>query len=101
MDVTATIKKFGLEQAFKYLYKDPEENLLKLMNWADKFAGNEFESQRRMVREAMTNPTHPYYGYIRHIVNDIDPHVMQTTAVNFFINAALAGDNSDVTVFTY
>lgn len=91
MDVSMTIKKFGLEQAFKYLYKDPEENLLKLMNWADKFAGDEFESQRKIVREAMTNPEHPYFGYIRHIINDIDPHVMKTTAVNFFINAALAG----------
>ena len=36
MDVSTTIKKFGLEQAFNYLYKDPEKNLLKLMDWADK-----------------------------------------------------------------
>lgn len=91
MDVSMTIKKFGLEQAFKYLHRDPEKNLLKLMDWADKFAGDEFVSQRRIVREAMTNPEHPYYAYIRHILNDIDPHVMKTTAVNFFINAALCG----------
>lgn len=91
MDVSATIKKFGLEQAFKYLHKDPEKNLVKIMDWADKFAGNEFVPQRRMIREAMKNPEHPYYGYIRHILEDIDPHVMQTTAVNFFINAGLTG----------
>ncbi len=76
MDVSTTIKKFGLEQAFKYLHKDPEKNLVKIMDWADKFAGNEFVPQRRMIREAMTNPKHPYYGYIRHILEDIDPHVM-------------------------
>lgn len=29
MDVSATIKKFGLEQAFKYLYKDPEKKPFK------------------------------------------------------------------------
>lgn len=91
MNVSATIKKFGLEQAFKYLYKDPENNLLKLMDWADKFAGDEFVSQRKVVREAMTDPGHPYYSYIRRLIKDIDPHVMQTTAVNFFINAALVG----------
>lgn len=34
MNVANTIKKLGLEQAFDYLYKDPENNLLKLMNWA-------------------------------------------------------------------
>ncbi|MDY3249160.1 MAG: radical SAM protein [Candidatus Choladocola sp.] len=91
MDVSTTIKKFGLEQAFKYLYKDPEKNLLKLMDWADKFAGDQLEPQRKMVRTAMTDPEHPYYGYIRHIIHEIDPHVMQTTAVNFFINAVLVG----------
>ena len=31
MGVANTIKKLGLEQAFDYLYKDPENNLLKLM----------------------------------------------------------------------
>lgn len=59
MDVSTTIKNFGLEQAFKYLYKDPEKNLFRLMDWADKFAGAEFVSQRKMVREAMTNPGIP------------------------------------------
>lgn len=91
MKVSMTIKKYGLEHAFKYLYQDPEKNLLKMMDWADKFAGDEFVSQRKIVREAMTDPAHPYYGYVRHIIDDIDPHVMKTTAVNFFINAALVG----------
>ncbi|WP_195598924.1 radical SAM protein [Longibaculum muris] len=91
MDISKTLKKFGLEQAFHYLYKDPDTNMLKLMDWADKFAGDEFIPQRKLVREAMTDPNHPYYPFIHRIINDIDPHVMQTTAVNFFINAALAG----------
>lgn len=91
MDVSTTIKKFGLEQAFRYLYQNLEKNFLKLMDWADKFAGDEFVTQRKMVREAMTDPEHPYYGYICHILRDIDPNVMKTTAVNFFINAAMIG----------
>ena len=49
MDVSTTMKKFGLEQAFKYLYKDPEKNLLKLMDWADKFSGEEFGSPRIFI----------------------------------------------------
>lgn len=91
MNVSATIKKFGLEQAFKYLHKDPEKNLLKLMDWADKYSGNDFAPQRKAVREAMTNPEHPYYSYVQRIIHDIDPNVMKTTAVNFFINAGLVG----------
>ena len=55
MDVSSTIKKFGLEQAFKYLYKDPDKNMVKIMNWADTFAKNEFAVQRKVIREAITN----------------------------------------------
>ena len=91
MDVTTTIKKFGLEQAFNYLYKDPEKNLRKLMDWADKFAGGEFAPQRKAIREAITNPDHPYYSYIRRLVKEVDPNVMKTLSVNLFINASLSG----------
>ena len=91
MDVSTTIKKFGLEQAFNYLYKDPDKNLVKIMDWADKFAGDQLVPQRKAIREAITNPENPYYGYIRHILKDVDPYVMKTTAVNFFINTSLVG----------
>ena len=91
MDVSTTIKKFGLEQAFNYLYKDPDKNLVKIMDWADKFAGDQLVPQRKAIRDAITNPENPYYGYIRHILKDVDPHVMKTTAVNFFINTSLVG----------
>ena len=91
MDASAAIKKFGLEQAFNYMYKDPEKNLSKIMDWADKFSGGEFASQRKAIREAIENPDHPYHSFILHIVNDIDPEVMKTAAVNLFINASLIG----------
>ena len=91
MNAMESIKKYGLEQAFNYLYKDPENNMLKLMDWADKFAGDEFVPQRKLIREVMENPEHPYHNYILHIIHDIDPEVMKTVSVNFFINAAMVG----------
>lgn len=91
MSVANTIKKLGLEQAFGYLYKDPENNLKKLMDWADKFSGGEFEPQRKAIREAIEDPNRPYHAYILHMVRDIDPEVMKALAVNFFINANLVG----------
>lgn len=91
MNTSVALKKFGLEQAFNYLYKDPEKNLVKLMDWADKFSKGEFEPQRRTIREAVENPNHPYYSYIRRLLSDVDPEVMKTIVVNFFINANLVG----------
>jgi len=91
MSVSATIKKLGIEQMFKYLYKDPEKNLPKLMDWADKFSKGEFVTQRAMIRHAIETPDDPYYAFIRHMLNDIDPEVLTTMAVNFFINSNLIG----------
>ena len=91
MNVSMTIKKLGIEQAFKYLYKEPEKNLIKLMDWADKFSKGEFASQRRTVRQAIEDPDNVYYPYIRHLVNDVDIDVLTTLAVNLFINASLVG----------
>lgn len=91
MNASNTLKKFGIEQTFHYIYKDPDKNLPKMMDWADKFADGEFETQRAMIREAVTNSAHPYYGYIRRLFTEVDPKVTKTLAVNFFINAALVG----------
>ena len=91
MNASNTLKKLGIEQTFNYIYKDPDKHMLKMMDWADKFAGGEFISQRKMIREAITDPENPYYNYIRRLFKEIDPHVTKTLAVNLFINASLVG----------
>ena len=91
MDLALSLKKFGLEQAFNYLHKNPEKNYIKIMDWADKFAHGEFEPQRKMIREAITDSKHPYHDFVMRLLTDLDPEVMKTIAVNFFINAGMAG----------
>ena len=91
MSFRNTLQRLGIEQAMNYLYKDPEKNLRVLMDWADKFSGGEFPTQRAVIREAMEDPRHPYYHYIRRLILDIDPTVMKTLTTNFFINSSLIG----------
>ncbi len=91
MDASMTLKKLGLDQAFRYLYRDPEKNMKHLMDWADKFSKGEFPGQRRVIREIIENPSDPYHGYILKILKDIDPEVTKTLVTNFFINANLIG----------
>ena len=91
MNVSSTIARFGLTKAFDHLYKDPENNLPQLMDWADKFAKGRFPGQRAAIRAAIEDPDNAYYPYVRHILRDVDPEVVKTFAVNFFINANLIG----------
>ena len=67
MSAMNTLKKFGLEQAFNYVYKDPDKNFIKIMDWADKFSGGGFPTQRAMIRAAISNPEHPYYPFIHRL----------------------------------
>ena len=89
MNVSSTIARFGLTKAFDHLYKDPENNLPQLMDWADRFAKSRFPGQRAAIRTAIEDPANAYYPYVRHIIRDVDPEVVKTFAVNFFINANL------------
>lgn len=91
MSVSTTLAKFGLTKAFNHLYKDPEANLLEAMDWADKFSNGGFANQRAAIRKAISDPSDPYYQYVRHILNDVDPEIVKTLIVNFFINGNLVG----------
>ncbi len=91
MDVSTTMKKMGVEQAIKALYKDPEKNAPKLMDWADKFCGEGFAPERAAIRRAIEDPSDPYHGFLMHLIRDVDREVLTAVAVNFFINATLTG----------
>ncbi|MBB5182554.1 radical SAM protein [Catenisphaera adipataccumulans] len=91
MSVKDTIKSFGIEQTMKYVQKDPEKNLIKLMDWADKYAEGYFVRQRKDIREAIENPDHPYHDFIFDRVTHLDEGLLNTMAVNFFGNAVLKG----------
>ena len=80
-----------LEKVFDYLYKDPDENLKKLLKWAEKYTGKMYKNQIDMIRDAVENPDNPFHAYIEHILDNADPEVVKTVAVNFFINENMIG----------
>ena len=91
MGVSTKFKKFGLERVFHYVFKDPEHNLSKLMDWADKFSKGEFEQQRKVIRDTFVNPQNPYHSYVMDLIRNTDEELLKTLVVNFFINTNLVG----------
>ena len=91
MQLSDKIKKFSVEQAIDYMNKNPVKNLPKLLDWADTFCKGEFENQRRAIRKACMDPTDAHYPMVQHMLNDIDPEVLKTSLVNFFIYGNMIG----------
>ena len=48
MSLQKSIQNFGIKQALKYMEKDPEENIPKLMDMVDKFAPDGWYEAQRM-----------------------------------------------------
>ena len=94
MDFSMQMKKTALRTALGYLEQDPMGNALKLLDWADKLAGdgsNSFPAQRAAFRAVLNDPTCSMYQLIESVFRDIDNEVLKTVFENFFLNASLIG----------
>lgn len=92
MNIKEVAEVFTMRQAIKYVSGSPEENLPKLLRWADHIdrAGN-WMKQREMFHEILDNPDNNWYQYVMGLYKDIDHAVLQTTFSNFLVNAGMIG----------
>ncbi len=83
--------KFAIKRALRYLEKDPETNMPKLMNLVDKMSMGGFESQRKVFRSVLDHPESNWYQLILKVWKDIDPGVRNVFFENFILNANIIG----------
>lgn len=87
------ISKALLHTGFSYIHKDPENNLLRLANWAERFASNSaHRNQIQAFRDAAADPDSANYQYIMRILDETDPPILDKFLENFVINASLVGN---------
>ena len=94
MGIKNAATQAAIKTALKYLEKNPEENLPKLMTWVDKFAGDgpdSFPAQRNAVRAVVNDPNSNMYKLIMNLFHDVDGGVLSTFFTNFILNANLIG----------
>lgn len=89
-------KKFVGEQVVsqttRYIGKDPERNLAKAINIAEKLAVREnHKEQIAAVKTYLLDPHSNWHELYVRSMTDSNPHVRERLAVNFMINAVLAG----------
>ena len=88
MKFTDQMKVFGFNQAMKYLEKDPEVNIPKLMDLADRFMPKDlFPAQRKAFHNAITEKN-CWYDLIMKVY-DLDHGARAAFFQNFILNSAV------------
>ncbi len=86
------LQQFGVKKALDFLDKDPDVNLIKLLDWADKFdTSNTFASQREFFHKILSDENNVWFKFAKSLWSDIDVNVRRTFFENFIINTALYG----------
>lgn len=94
MSIQDRLKKTALKTAYSYLEKDPEKNVVKLLDWVDMLAGDgeeSFAEQRAAFRSVITDPDNNMYRLIMDILQNTDRDVVKAVFENFFVNANIIG----------
>ena len=86
------IKGGAMKHVLGYLDGNPQENMSKLLAWADMFdRANLFPSQRKAFHSILDDPNGNWYRLIESLWTDIDSDVRKKLFENFFVNASLVG----------
>jgi len=84
------LQNITVNQALKFIEKDPETNIPKLMALVDRAVPDGwYEGQRRAIREVIQDKGNWYELIMR--IYDLDPAVRKAFLQNFIFNASLKG----------
>lgn len=86
-----TAADLGIKAALKYLRSNPEKALPKLMNIADAISGGELETQRNTLRTIIEDENNNWHKFLMHVLDAVDPDVVEKLITNFLVNANLIG----------
>lgn len=87
-------KAVGLivDKAMKQVNKDREKSLLELVDLFEHFFGKEFsEESYDHFRDMIRNPDSRWMRYVNRVLDETDPHVMKTAALNLGFEAFIRG----------
>ncbi|WP_154865140.1 radical SAM protein [Neofamilia massiliensis] len=83
------LKDIAIKKVISYLNSDPDENIPKALDWAEKYLpGVKDDPRFYKIKEAALDENSNWYKLIRSIW-DLDEEVRETIIVNFFLNGYL------------
>lgn len=95
MDLThaATRKAFGVtvDGIIKYVNKDREKNLLKLVDLSERFLGDTFSDEAYDGARDLIKENGKWMQYVNRALDELNPNVIKMNALNLGFEAAFSG----------
>jgi MoaA/NifB/PqqE/SkfB family radical SAM enzyme len=92
MDIQSRLKSMGVKTVYKYIDRDPEKNIPKILDWLeDHDEHNAITNQVRAVRNAITDSNNNWSKLLKSIWTDIDNNQRRKLINNAVINGSLIG----------
>ena len=89
---TDKIQDGALELTMDYVFKNPAQNLSKLVDWVERFdIGGITESQIKAVRPIASDPENVWNKFVVRLCEEVNHDILKTTVRNLFINASISG----------
>lgn len=82
-----SIQTAGLKRVIKYMDKNPDENIPKIINWLEK--SGKVQGQTAAVKSAISDKDGIWYKYVKSLWTDIDDDVRKTMFENLIVNGTM------------
>ncbi len=87
-----TVTEFVLDKTLKYIDKDPQTNIIKLINKAEKLSGKMFPKKTfEGFRNAINDKDNVWFKYAMSIINDTDRENLKKMFLSFALGAGYHG----------
>ena len=94
--IRETLTSKGIGLAISYLDSNPEKNIPRLLDWADKFDKEDVtKKQRTVIRQVLEDEDGTWYKFAKSLWSDIDDDVRKTLFNNFIINSVIIGGKKE------
>ncbi len=95
MSVRSKILHSVGNSVFRYIYKNPQKNMLRLVKIGKKFAGKMYpESTFTMPIDIISNENNIWHQYLFNGINDVDKDFLRKAALTFAIDLGLIGTST-------
>ena len=85
-------KAFGVKRVLRYIDRNPDENIPKILNWLEKHdKANRVTEQVKTIRKAIEEQNNNWYRLLKSLWTDIDDGVRRRLFENFVINTSMIG----------